>query len=259
MEADVGKPVGWITLFAANTSVFAIFLLWTLGMFFWFPLYVLWLMALGNSFARANRCGIWLYARTLMRRLSPFVHVHIEQVDMVRRHAPCILIANHLSFLDLYLFGLQDEPDLCMLTKTWPFRLLFFFAPAMHAAGYINVEPLSPEETEQRALQRLAEGATVIVFPEGRRSRDGATGRFHAGAFRLALRAGVPVVPLVIAGSDNVCAVGKKYLQPGTVTMRFLSPLRPENFTHETLPHRAMMRAAERLYPRAVTTSRKSK
>lgn len=248
MAADFRKISAQITLFAANGAVFAVFLLWTLGMFLGFPLYVLWRMAHKCSFARANRCGIWFYARTLMRLLHPFVPVHIENVDMVRRHAPCILIANHLSFLDLYLFGLQDEPDLCMLTKTWPFRLLFFFAPAMYAAGYINVELLTPEETEQRALQRLAEGATVIVFPEGRRSRDGSTGRFHAGAFRLAMCARVPVVPLIIGGSDAVCAVGKKYLHPGAVTMRFLPPLRPEDFAHEPLPHRAMLRAAARLY-----------
>lgn len=238
-------------LWAANSAMFSIFVVWTLGMMVWFPLYVLGLMARKSRFARANRCGIWMYARTLMRLLSPFIPVHIDNVDMVKRHAPCILIANHLSFLDLYLFGLQDEPDLCMLTKTWPFRLLFFFAPAMYAAGYINVDLLSPEETEQRAMQRLAEGATVIIFPEGRRSRDGATGRFRAGAFRLAQRAGVPVVPLVITGSDAVCAPGRKFLHPGPVVMRFLPPLRPEAFAHEALPHRAMLRAAAKLYPRA--------
>lgn len=237
-----------MNLVVANMGMLSLFLLWTLGMFLWFPLYVLWLMAHGNGFARANRCAIWLYARTLMRLLSPFIPVHGEHMDMVRRHAPCILIANHLSFLDLYLFGLQDEPDLCMLTKTWPFRLLFFFAPAMHAAGYINVDPLSPEETEERALQRLKEGATVIFFPEGRRSRDGATGRFHAGAFRLALRAGVPVVPLVITGSDRVCAVGERLLRPGPIGLRFFPPLLPETFAHEVLPHRAMLRAAAQLY-----------
>ena len=235
-------------LVAANAIIFCIFLSWTAGMFFWFPVYVLWRMAHHSGFARASRCGIWMYARTLMRLLSPFVPVHIEQVDMVKRNAPCVLIANHLSFLDLYLFGLQDEPDLCMLTKTWPFRLLFFFSPAMYAAGYINVEPLSPEETERRAIERLAAGATVIVFPEGHRSRDGTTGRFHAGAFRLAIRAGVAVVPLVIAGSDKVCAVGKRYLQPGPISMRFLPPLRPERFAHEDLPHRAMLRAAAALW-----------
>lgn len=235
-------------LWAVNVLLMGTFLFVTLLVFPLFPLYVAGRVCKGDSLARSARCGIWRYARTVMQTIAPIVPVFIENADMVRRHAPCILVANHQSFLDLYLFGLQDEPDLCMLTKRWPFRLLFFFAPAMWAAGYINVEGVTAEETEQRAVQRLREGATVIVFPEGRRSRDGRPGRFHSGAFRLAVRTGVPVVPLCISGSGVVFPVGARQFTPGPITLRFASPLNPKDFAACPLPHRAMLKHAQILF-----------
>lgn len=232
----------------ANAALMGSFLVLSLVVFPLFPLYVLTRMCAGDSLACAARRGIWRYARTVMQCIAPFVPVQVNNPDMVRRHAPCVLVANHQSFLDLYLFGLQDESDLCMLTKTWPFRLLFFFAPAMYAAGYINVENADHEQTEREALQRLRDGATVIVFPEGRRSRDGQLGRFHAGAFRLAVKAGVPVVPLIIAGSGNVFPVGAGHFSPGPISMRFLPPLFPAAVADDPLPHRALLRKTQRLF-----------
>ena len=249
-------PLSWRTVFA-NAYIVGVFLVWTLLMFVLFPPYVLGRMLAGNTPGKAARCGIWRYARTLVQLLAPVVPVRVEQRDMVRRHAPCVLIANHLSFLDLYLFAMQDEPDLCMVTKSWPFRLLFFFAPGMHAAGYLDVESLGPAVCEDRAVERLRAGATVIIFPEGRRSRTGERGRFHSGAFRLAVRAGVPVVPLVISGSDTVFAVGSRWFAPGPITLRFLQPLHPEEVNGEPLPHRALLRRASALYEREPCTSSK--
>lgn len=246
--ASIGKSSFQYRWLFANAAILCAFALCTLATFVVFPLYVLTGMALGDSLAKAARRGIWRYARTVMQAISPFVPVRLENADMVKRHAPCILVANHQSFLDLYLFGLQDEPDLCMITKSWPFRLLFFFSPAMHTAGYINVEGLGHEEAESRALQRLNAGATVIFFPEGSRSRDGTLGRFHSGAFRLALRSGRPVVPLLISGSGSVFAAGAHRFVPGPIVLRFLDPVEPQHYVDAPLPHRAMLKATRTLY-----------
>ena len=242
------QPFFSATSLWVDAYVCIMFLLWTSAVFPLLPVYASWRMLCGDSLGCAFRRCIWRYARTMMWLLRPVAPVYIENPDCLLQHAPCVLVANHQSFLDLYLFATQKQSDLCMLAKRWPFRLLFFFAPPMLAAGYINVEDLSAEEVEKRAVQRLHDGAVVIAFPEGKRSRDGRTGRFHAGAFHIAVTANVPVVPLIILGVERVFAVGAKHFTPGVIRLRFLPPLFPKTFAGDALPHRAMMKQVHQLY-----------
>lgn len=226
----------------ANVFILCIFFVWTLLAlpFLCFFVFVQALRGIGR--AQAAREGTWLYARISLRLLSPIIPVHCHDTLAVKRSTPCILVANHQSFLDLYLFGLQDEPNVCMLTKAWPFKKLFFFAPIMRMAGYINVEELSASNVQQFCHQRLQEQVTLIVFPEGKRTRTGALGKFHTGAFQLAIQEKIPVVPMIIDGSYEVFRTGAWYFRPRPITIRFLPPVFPENFLHEVLPHRSMMR-----------------
>lgn len=70
------------------------------------------------------------------------------------------------------------------------------------------------------AAQRIREGTSVVVFPEGTRSPDGSVRRFKRGSFRLALEAGVPVVPVSLAGVKAVVPHGFGSLVPGSVGVR---------------------------------------
>lgn len=233
-----------------------VFLVWTLAAFPLLAVYALARMLAGDSPGRAFRRTIWRYARTMLRLLSPVAPVSLENADVLLRYAPCILVANHQSFLDLYLFAAQKQSDLVMLAKRWPFRLLFFFAPVMRSAGYINVEDTPAEAVERQVLQLLESGSVVIAFPEGSRSRDGHIGRFHSGAFYLATRASVPVIPLKITGVERVFPVGARHFTPGCIRLRFMQPVFPSDFVHAPVPHRAMMRHVRELYEENATTPR---
>ena len=76
-----------------------------------------------------------------------------------------------------------------------------------------------------RAAELLRAGSCFAVFPEGHRTRDGKLGAFHQGAFRLAINAGVPVVPMGMRGLRNVCPAGDWRMRPGTVDVLFGEPL----------------------------------
>lgn len=229
-------------LLLANAAIATIFIVWTALL-----LPVAWLLL---PFCRLVGCGgrrflrqaAWCYGRGLLILLRPFIPAHCARRNLARTAAPCIIVANHQSFLDLFLLGAQNERDLCLVSKAWPYRLLFFFAPVMRTAGYIDAESLLPAEVERRALQCLSEGATLVIFPEGRRTRDGGLGRFHVGAFHLACRAGVPVLPLAILNSFSVFRVGSRCFRPGPVALRMLEPVFPREFSGDILPHRVMMR-----------------
>ncbi len=231
----------------ANGAIMAIFALWTL-----LVLPISWLLTpfLRRSPAgqRAMRRFIWWYGRVMLSLLRPWIPVSMGRPALARPWQRCIIICNHQSFLDIYLLGAQTRSDICLVSKGWPYKLLFFFAPAMRAAGYINVEELSPEQLEAVCQQRLREGTALVFFPEGSRSRNGSLGRFHAGAFLLAVRAGVPLCPLLIHNSFAVFPPGCKHFSPGRIFMQFLDPVFPAAFAQESLPHRSMLRQVRALY-----------
>ncbi len=142
---------------------------------------------------------------------------------------PCILVANHQSALDPYCFAFQPVTSLAFIVRNWPFRLPVY-GTFMKRAGYLNSERLHGEQLLDAAEKLLREGASVIFFPEGTRSISGLPGRFHAGAFLLAMRTNTPVVPVCFNGTGRMLPKGSLLLRPEPFTVRLLPPVRPEEF-----------------------------
>lgn len=228
----------------SNLAIAAVFICWTAVAVPYSLLIVVldWLWP--TSMRSAVRKHIWFYGYTTMFFLRPWLPVRMGNPDLAVRYPRSIILPNHQSFLDLYLISAQNQTNVCLVSKSWPYKLLFFFAPAMRSAGYIDAERLAPEKVEELCLQRIEEGATLVIFPEGRRTRDGSLGRFHSGAFRLAVRAQIPVLPLLIKNTFHIFPPGSKTFAPAPINMEFLDPIFPHDFATELLPHRAMMRHA---------------
>ncbi len=188
------------------------------------------------------------YGRGMLFLLRPWMPVRIVNATAALRQGPCVLVANHQSFLDLYLLGSQAQSNLCLVSKSWPYKLLFFFAPVMHLAGYVDAQALPAEEVARVCKARLEQGATVVFFPEGTRTLDGSLCKFHTGAFMLAQQAQVPVVPMLIKNSWHVFPKGAKLFAPQPVHLELLEPVSPHDFQKEDLPHRAMMRHVRKLF-----------
>jgi 1-acyl-sn-glycerol-3-phosphate acyltransferase len=105
------------------------------------------------------------------------------------------------------------------------------FGWAMKRAGYIAIDRDNPREALkaiEESARKIREGTTVLIFPEGHRSRDGRLQPFMKGGFSLASRAGVPVVPLAIRGSYALQPAGSILSPPrrkGRVTIRVGKPV----------------------------------
>ena len=82
----------------------------------------------------------------------------------------------------------------------------------------------------RRCEARIRTGASLFVFPEGTRSPDGELQRFHRGAFWVAARYRVPIVPVVIEGTARVLPKRSFRIDPQRVTVRVLSPIHPADF-----------------------------
>jgi 1-acyl-sn-glycerol-3-phosphate acyltransferase len=82
-----------------------------------------------------------------------------------------------------------------------------------------------PSKVVRWASRLTSEGLSLIVFPEGTRSRDGRVGRFKGGSFLLALEAGLPIVPLSVVGSRHVMLKGRLATYPGHVRLVIHAPV----------------------------------
>ena len=139
--------------------------------------------------------------------LNPLWPVTITGRENIRPGTTYVLAANHLSLLDiLVLFRLFKD-------FKWVSKAEIFKVPLigwnMSMNRYIRLQRGQRDSVVQmmkQAQQTLESGSSIMMFPEGTRSKSGELQRFKTGAFELALATGVPVVPIVISGNPQRAA-----------------------------------------------------
>jgi len=135
-----------------------------------------------------------------------------ERLDPERQ---CVYIANHLSLLDILVLGSYLEGDYRWLSKDAIFKVPFM-GWHMKSAGHVPVYRGKKRHLNRDLPQRLrnvvAEGASLFFFPEGTRSPNGKLQPFKLGAFHAANDNDVPVVPLVIRGTEGLLKKGARDL-----------------------------------------------
>ena len=147
-----------------------------------------------------------------------------ERIDWSR---PCVLVVNHQSIIDACVLFRAVPVPLRFVLKAEMARVPFVgrYARAMGMVFLDRGGRRAALHSLELAASIVRDGGTVCVFPEGTRSRDGRVGRFKPGAFQIALAAGVPVVPVAIAGSGAVLPPSGFAVRPGVIRLRFGTPL----------------------------------
>lgn len=170
-----------------------------------------------------SRRGVRIYGWILVRCIAFMAPVTLE--DHSGGYAtPAIFVANHNSAVDPYLFGLLPVEN--AFVTTWPFNIPFY-QYVMRMAGYINANN-GWDHVLAEAKQLMSNGSSIIIWPEGHRSRDGRLTRFRNGAFQLACQTGRPIIPVCIHGTHQLFPPGRRLLSPARVSMKILPPLFPE-------------------------------
>lgn len=222
-----------------NVAVYPALIVWTASSILLSPLYYT-LVAIPTRWPadRIARFLIWLYGRSWMAIIFPFLRFRREGFTKETAQRPCILVVNHLSFFDTFFMGALPFFDVTFAVRSWPFKMVWFTF-FMRLAKYMDVEQMNGEETFEAARRVLGAGGRILFFPEGHRSRDGKLHRFHTGAFRIAVETGVPIVPLCLTGTGQLLPPGRWWLAPAKVSMRALPPLDPKSF-HGPLAYRRL-------------------
>ena len=173
-----------------------------------------WFFAPGSWLTRA---GMWF--------LGPLRFTGLEHVP---RDGAFILVANHISLFDPLIVGSTAGQLAGRLVhfmakqevRRWP--VIGWLATQ---AGVYFVRRGEGDRAAQRlSLELLASGEAIAVFPEGTRSRDGVLGEPRNGAALLAMRSGVPVLPVSITGSNRILPRGARLPRRSRVTVRVGEP-----------------------------------
>jgi 1-acyl-sn-glycerol-3-phosphate acyltransferase len=160
----------------------------------------------------------------------PFWHVRIEGSQP--RSGAYVCTSNHQSFLDIFAMSRQRR-EMKWIAKEEVFRIPFF-GLYFRLSGDIPVlrgDRESGGAALQKARWYLDRGMPVMIFPEGTRSRDGKMGPFKPGAFRLAIEAQVPILPVAVSGSAYGMPKGSPWIRPTLVLIRVLDPVETRGMT----------------------------
>jgi 1-acyl-sn-glycerol-3-phosphate acyltransferase len=147
-----------------------------------------------------------------------------------------IYMSNHQSNFDIPVLLAHIPGQFRWLAKAELFRIPIF-GRAMRGAGYISIDRFnraSAFESISAAAAKIKEGVSVMIFPEGTRSKDGRIRPFKKGGFVLAVDAGVPIVPIVIRGTRLIMAKGNLRIRPGEVYLDIKKPISTAGYTRDT-------------------------
>ncbi|MDR2805230.1 MAG: 1-acyl-sn-glycerol-3-phosphate acyltransferase [Dysgonamonadaceae bacterium] len=146
----------------------------------------------------------------------PGVKFHYENLSGETFDKPAIIISNHQSHLDLMCL-MMLTPKLIILTNDWVWRSPFYGRIIRYADFY----PVSQgiENSIDRLSNAVQRGYSIVIFPEGTRSPDCNIGRFHRGAFYLAERLKLDIVPVFLHGVGHVLPKNDFLLREGKITV----------------------------------------
>ena len=139
---------------------------------------------------------------------------------------PAIIICNHQSFLDI-LSVVMLHPKLILFTNKWVWNSPVFGAVVRMADYYPVAQGAQPGI--ELLQSRIQQGYSIMVFPEGTRSADGNMKRFHKGAFYLAEKLNIDILPIVLHGTGYTMSKNDFLLKNGQITIKYLPRIIPDN------------------------------
>lgn len=165
--------------------------------------------------------GARVWARLVL--LGGFIRLRAEGGERVPRDTPVVFMSNHESWLDIPALLATIPIQVRFLAKkslfSWP-----FFGWAIASMGFIPVDRKNRRtavKSFEEAAARIRAGRSVLIFPEETRTVDGSLLPFQRGGFLIALKAGIPIVPVGLKGPRRCLPKHSYLLRPGTIVVRF--------------------------------------
>ena len=165
------------------------------------------------------------WARAVLAVCSVRVTVRgLEKVDLSRNY---VYVSNHASMFDIPAI-LAGIPDQIRIIYKRELDVIPFFGWGLRYGSYIGIDRgrgSRAVKSLEEAVEKIRSGASVLMYAEGTRTLDGKLQPFKRGAFNLALKAGIPVVPLTVNGSFSILPKHSVSVRPGRVELVLEAPI----------------------------------
>jgi len=164
------------------------------------------------------------------------VHVSVKGMSNIEPDKSYVYMANHQSNFDIPVLLGYLPVQFRWLAKAELFKIPLF-GRAMLGAGYVKIDRFNRKsafESLEEAASRMRNGVSVMIFPEGTRSKDGSIRQFKKGGFVMAIKSGVSIVPVVLRGTWPIMAKGSLRINRGDVEMEIGEPIDTSGFYLET-------------------------
>lgn len=200
-------------------------------------------MWIGANAAAIFTGPIRRYSQLTLRLLG--VKLEIEGIEKLDR--PGLLMANHGSLLDVFIFGaLCAQPTMFVVKKE--IGRIPFIGRLLRMCGHVLLDrehAVRAMRELNRTIKTLRGGGRALIFPEGTRQPDGVLGPFRTGAFIVAARAKVPLIPIAVLGAAACCPKNPFAFRPGTIRIVILDPIDTTDWSDDTTDaHAATVREA---------------
>jgi 1-acyl-sn-glycerol-3-phosphate acyltransferase len=164
------------------------------------------------------RCLLWVSG----------VAVKVEGLEKIAPEGSYVFVSNHLSYMDTPVVLANIPVQFRFLAKRGLFQIPLL-GTHLARAGHIPVprgDVRAAVKTMTTAAQAIRDrGISLLIFPEGGRSQTGELASFKEGAAYIAIRAGVPLVPIALKGTSQVLPYGSGQVRSGSVTLRIGEPI----------------------------------
>ncbi len=200
----------------------------------------------GSLQHRIARLWSWLILKTAM---SPVTVIDGERIDVSRPH---VFACNHISALDIPVLWVNLPNQFRIIAKKELFAYPFL-GWHLRRSGQLPIDPeqtMSAIRSLRKAIETLRDGMPLVIFPEGGRSSTGQIQKFMSGAFYIAIKAQVDVIPLALVGTYEALPMNHFHIPPGKLQMGVGEPVSTQGLgLHqiEVLPGR-VQRAIEDMY-----------
>jgi 1-acyl-sn-glycerol-3-phosphate acyltransferase len=160
------------------------------------------------------------------------VKVEVKGVEHVKRDMPVIYMSNHQSYFDIFALLAGMPADFKFLLKQELMKIPLL-GLTMRRAGYISVNRNDSKRAIKSmdvAAEKVRNGASLLVFPEGTRSKDGHVQEFKKGGFHMAFKAGCDLVPVAIVNSRAIVPKGSLRINKGTIILNIGKPIHVKDY-----------------------------
>ena len=200
--------------------------------------FVMSLTAITVSLFSRNGNSVHLIARFWAKSIlwASRIKIDVQGLSNLDPDKPFVYMCNHQSNFDIPVLLAHLPVQFRWLAKEELFKIPIF-SRAMRGAGYVRIDRFNREaaiESLKEAAAKMKNGVSIMIFPEGTRSRDGDIRPFKKGGFVMAVDTGVPIVPVIVQGTWPIMAKSSWRINTGEVSLLIEKPIDTTGYTRET-------------------------